>query len=134
MAEASPPLPLTEPGDPAELASTIDAASPTGALRQLVGEVKLAITSEVELAKACAAVIGASTKTMSIWGAVALLAVFVALLSLAIGIMIALATITGPWLAAVIVPGSLLGIAAIAGLIVRSAALRAKAAVGRLTA
>lgn len=134
MADASPPPPVTEPADPAELAGTIDAATPTDAVRQLVGEAKLAIASEVALAKACGAVVGASAKTISIWGGVAVLALFVALLTLAIGIMIALATVTGPWLAALIVSGALLLIALVAGLIVRAAALRAKAAVGRLTA
>lgn len=126
----------TEPataGDATTIGREIDGSSPADAIRLLVGEVRAAAASEMELAKACGAIVGASAKSISIWGVVALITLFVAVLTLAIGLMIALATITGPWLAALIVPGVLLCITAIAGLCIRSAAMRAKAAVARLS-
>ena len=125
------PSPL---GDPADLERTIDAGSAVDSLRLLIGEAKAAAASEMELARACGAIVGASAKTISIWGVVALITLFVAVLALAIGVMIALATITGPWWAAVIVPGALLLVTLIAALIIRGAAKRAKAAVARLSA
>lgn len=120
-------------GEPAALEQEIAQGSAVDAIRLLVGEARAAAASEMELAKACGAIVGASVKVMSIWGVVALITLFVAGLTLAIGLMIALATVTGPWLAALIVPGVLLLVTALAGLRVRSAALRAKAAVARLS-
>ena len=127
----TPPAPL---GDPEQLASEIDVASAGEAVRRLIGEAKLAAASEIELAKACGAVVGASVKAISIWGVIALILLFVAVLCLAMGLMIALATITGPWLASAIVPGVLLLIVAFAGWRIRANAMRAKAAVARLSA
>lgn len=125
------PSPL---GEPVDIERTIDAGSAVDSLRLLIGEAKAAAASEVELAKACGAIVGASAKTISIWSVVALITLFVAVLTLAIGLMIALATVTGPWWAAVIVPGVLLVVTLIAALIIRGAAKRAKAAVARLSA
>jgi hypothetical protein len=64
---------------------------------------------------------------------VALITLFVAVLALAIGLMIALASVTGPWLAALIVPAILLCVTGLAALRIRNAANRAKAAVARLS-
>ena len=91
------PSPL---GEPVDIERTIDAGSAVDSLRLLIGEAKAAAASEVELAKACGAIVGASAKTISIWSVVALITLFVAVLTLAIGLMIALATVTGPWWAA----------------------------------
>ncbi|QJQ32801.1 phage holin family protein [Sphingomonas lacunae] len=120
-------------GDPAAFERAIDGSSPIDAIRLLAGEVRAAAASEMELAKACGAIVGASVKSISIWTAVALITLFVAVLTLAIGLVIALATITGPWLAALIVPAVLLIVCAIAAWRIRGAAHRAKAAVTRLS-
>lgn len=134
--DTTPPVPTgpAATGDATEIGLEIDGSSPVEAIRLLVGEVRAAAASEMELAKACGSIVGASVKSISIWGVVALITLFVAVLSLAIGLMIALATVTGPWLAALIVPAVLLCITAVAGLCIRGAAQRAKAAVARLSA
>ena len=120
--------------DPAALAGEIHDAAPMESIRLLIGEARAAAASELELAKACGTIVGASVKAISIWGVVALITLFVAVLCLAIGLMIALATVTGPWWASAIVPGALLLVTLIAGLRIRSAANHAKAAVARLSA
>ena len=120
-------------GDPAAFEQEIDSSSPADAIRLLVGEVRAAAANEMELAKVCAAIVGNSVKAISIWGVVALITLFVAVLSLAIGLMIALASVTGPWLAALIVPAILLCVTGLAALRIRNAANRAKAAVARLS-
>jgi hypothetical protein len=86
----------------------------------------------VALVKACAAVVLASIKSISIWAVIALLVVFVALLALAIGLMIALAQVTGALLAALIVPGVLLVIAGVAGLIIKGSVKSLQNAIGSL--
>lgn len=136
MTDSNEPGPVgpASPVDPAAFERDIDSSSAADALRLLAGEVRAAASSEMELARACGAIVGTSVKAISIWGVVALITVFIALLALAIGLMIALADVTGPLLAALIVPAVLLCVTAFAGLRIRSAANRAKAAVARLSA
>lgn len=106
--------------------------SSVDAIKNLIADAKLAASSEVALVRACAMVVLASVKTISIWAVIALLVVFVALLALAIGLMIALAQVTGALLAALIVPGVLLLIAGIAGLIIKGSVKSLQNAIGSL--
>lgn len=105
--------------DPA-LAEAIDQASVREALQGLVDDARATVDSELALWKASGAVAAEGAKTVSLWGVAAVILLFVAVLTLAIGIMIALIPIVGPWLAALIVPAVLLLLTAIAALKARS--------------
>ena len=121
------------PDAPVVAADGIDPdLSSVDAIKNLIADAKLAASSEVALVRACATVVLASVKTISIWAVIALLVVFVALLALAIGLMIALAQVTGALLAALIVPGVLLVIAGIAGLIIKGGVKSLQNAIGSL--
>lgn len=135
---AAPPSHLATPDSIGALDSiaTADGIDPdlssVDAIKNLIADAKLAASSEVALVKACAAVVLASIKSISIWAVVALLVVFVALLALAIGLMIALAQVTGALIAALIVPGVLLLIAGVAGLIIKGSVKSLQNAIGSL--
>jgi hypothetical protein len=126
--ETPPPV---EPDTSDVLAST-DAASPVAAVRLLIEEVRTSANQELALARTAFGIVGSEVRDISMWGSIALACSGVALLALAIGLMIALATVTGEWAAALIVPGILLLVALFAALRVRSGTRRVKAAMDML--
>jgi anti-sigma-K factor RskA len=125
--ETPPPV---EPDTSDVLAST-DAASPVAAVRLLIEE-RTSANQELALARTAFGIVGSEVRDISMWGSIALACAGVALLALAIGLMIALATVTGEWAAALIVPGILLLVALFAALRVRSGTRRVKAAMDML--
>ena len=93
----------------------IDSASPIAAVRALIDEAKVSLDTEIALAKTIGRIAGQSLQRMAIWGTVALLFAFVGLLALAVGLTIALAEVTGPTVAALVVGGVLIGLGGWAG-------------------
>ena len=62
-------------------------------LRALFDEAKATLDSEVALAKTIGTIAGVSLQRMALWGTIALLFAFVGLLTLAVGMVIALAVV-----------------------------------------
>lgn len=118
--------------DPVDVTASTDAASPIGALRLLIDEARASAQQEMALARTAFGIVGSELRDISMWWSIALTCAGIALLSLAIGLMIALATVTGEWAAALIVPGALLFVAVVAALRARSGTRRVKAAMDTL--
>jgi Putative Actinobacterial Holin-X, holin superfamily III len=118
--------------DPADVATATDAASPIGALRLLIDDARASATQEMALARTAFGIVGSELRDISLWAGIALACALVALLTLAIGLMIALASITGEWAAALIVPGALLLVTLVGGLRARAGTRRVKAAMETL--
>ena len=113
------------PTDPVPLidVEAIDHMSAVGAVRALFDEAKATLDSEVALAKTIGTIAGVSLQRMALWGTIALLFAFVGLLTLAVGMVIALAVVTGPLAAALIVGGLLFAIGLFAALRARGYAI-----------
>lgn len=115
-----------------DVIGSTDTASPIGALRLLIDEARASATQEMALARTAFGIVGSELRDISMWWSIALTCAGIALLSLAIGLMIALATVTGEWAAALIVPGTLMLVAIFAALRARSGTRRVKAAMDTL--
>lgn len=103
--------------------AAIESGSAIAAVRALVDEAKTSLSTELVLAKTIGRVASESIQRMAIWGTIAVLFAFVGLLALAVGLMIALATVIGPLGAALVVGGLLLAIGLFAGFRARRNAL-----------
>ncbi len=115
-----------------DVIGSTDEASPMGAIRLLIDEARATANKELALARTAMGVVGSEIRDISMWWTIALSCAVVALLSLAIGLMIALATVTGEWAAALIVPGALLLVALFGALRARSGTRRVKSALDAL--
>ena len=109
------------------MARQIDDAAPSDVLRLLLEEAQVTLRDELTLAAATAQLTLASVKRMSLFGIIALLFAFVGLLAFVIGLMIAIAMVTGHAWLALLVPGSALFVALVAALIARSTGRKLKA-------
>lgn len=89
-------------------------------VRDVLDQASAAAKAEITLLKARGDLATRGAKTTSIWGLIAAITGFVALLSFSIGMILTLATLIGPLAATAIVTGVLLVIAAIAGLRAKS--------------
>lgn len=102
------------------------------AIKALIEEAQIAAASETALLRACGVIVTASLKGMALWGVVALLCAFVALLAFALGAVIALAPWTGAVAAMLIVPAILLGVAGLGAWRARANLGSMREAVGQL--
>ena len=90
------------------------------AIRQLIADAQAAANNERALLAALATVVGASLKSMSIWGVAALSLALIGLLSLALAGVVALNIwLANPW-AGFLVPAALFALAIVAAMVVRS--------------
>lgn len=121
-----------ERADRARMAEEIDQSPPSDVLRLLLEEAQVTLRDEIALAGATAQLAYLSVKRMSLFGVIALLFAFVGLLAFVIGLMIAIALVTGHAWLALLVPGSALLVALVAALIARSAGRTLKASVKEL--
>lgn len=112
------PTPSASATDAADDASR-PSLSAVETARKLLDDAQTAVRSEFALWSICAAIVSREARAISVWGIVALMAIFVAILVLAIGMMLALTPFTGALGAALIVPAVLLVIAGLAGLRIR---------------
>lgn len=117
-----PPVEDIPVADDVDVAA-IESGSAIAAVRMLVDEAKASLSAELVLAKTIGRVASESIQRMAIWGTIAVLFAFVGLLALAVGLMIALATVIGPLGAALVVGGLLLAIGLFAGFRARRNAL-----------
>lgn len=117
-----PPVEDIPVADDVDVAA-IESGSAIAAVRMLVDEAKASLSAELVLAKTIGRVTSESIQRMAIWGTIAVLFAFVGLLALAVGLMIALATVIGPLGAALVVGGLLLAIGLFAGFRARRNAL-----------
>lgn len=102
MDDNAPPL-IAEASSDAAQRSLVDD------VRQLVGDGRTLLEAELAYQKSRAAVAGQGAKGIAGWGALALALVFFALMALVMGLVLALASTLGPWLATgIVVIGTLL--------------------------
>lgn len=87
--------------------------------------------AEVALLKARGELAKQGTKTMSLWGIVAAIAAFVALLTFAIGMVLSLSTIMGPLAATLLVSFALLLLAGLAAMRAKAGAANIQVALRR---
>ncbi|WP_313439294.1 phage holin family protein [Novosphingobium sp.] len=88
-------------------------------VRLLAGEARAYAQAELAYQKARAAYAGAETRNIAILGVSAAVLVFFAVMALALGAVIAVGTLIGPWLSMIAVPVAILVVAAILGLSAR---------------
>ena len=93
------------------------------AIRQLIDDAQASAQSEFALWSAAGAVAAAQLRAITVWGIVALMGTFVALLGFVVGAILALSQWVGAVGAALLVPGIVLATAAFAALRARRAAL-----------
>ena len=98
-------LPDETDSEPAEAQGTDSLAADVEAL---VADIKTYLEAELAFQKSRAAFTADRLKATALYGAAALGFVHLALIALTLGLVIALATLVGPWLATVLVVGSLL--------------------------
>lgn len=103
----------------AEFAETGDDASLFEDLKTLASDGKTYLEAELAFQKSRASFAAGRAKSSLAYGAVALAFVHLALIALVIGLLLALATIVGPWFATLIVVGVMLVLAAIFALKLR---------------
>ena len=89
-------------------------------VRLLVGEARTFAQAELAYQKTRAAFVGAETRTIAILGIGAVVLVLLAVVALVLGLVIALGTLIGPWLAMIVVPVAVLAIAAIMAISARA--------------
>lgn len=131
MAEAEHP-----PADPAQAAAQgevplrpePDMVGPKTAVDLLIEETRLALGQELDLVWALAAAGALTGRNVALLGATAILVALVALMTLAIGVMLAIAANHGFWVAAAIVAGVLGLILAILAVLIRRAIARFQSA------
>lgn len=121
----APPPPKQRPVD--------DRPSVTESFHGLVEEGKAAARAEIDLLKTTASVSAGAGARSATWFAVAGVLALVALIALAVGAIIAIATALGPVIATLIVVGILLVGAAIAAVIGRGHAQAVSAAISEFT-
>ena len=114
------------PTDATLIAAQTDAATPIDALRLLKAQAQAALAAELDLLRTIAQTMAVAAQRVTLWGVTAILFAFVGLLALAVGLTIALASYTGPLIAALVIGGALMGFGLFAG-------LRARRALGLLT-
>lgn len=101
-------------------------------VRALLADAKDAAASEAALLKAGGTLAARALRQFSIWATAALLAAFVGLIALSVGLIMALATVVGPLYATLIVAGLMLLFAAISALRARAATQRIARAIDRI--
>lgn len=82
-------------------------------VRLLVGEARTFAQAELAYQKTRAAFVGAETRSIAVLGIGAVVLVLFAVVALVLGLVIALGTLIGPWLAMIVVPVAVLVVAAI---------------------
>ncbi|MBO9725562.1 MAG: phage holin family protein [Novosphingobium sp.] len=82
-------------------------------VRLLVGEARTFAQAELAYQKTRAAFVGAETRSVAVLGIGAMVLVLLAIVALVLGLVIALGTLIGPWLAMIVVPVAVLAVAAI---------------------
>jgi hypothetical protein len=87
--------------------------------------------AELALLKARGELAKQGTKTASVWGLIAAVTAFVALLTFAVGMVMTLATLIGPLAATLLVTGALLLVAVMAGLRAKRGAANIQVALRR---
>lgn len=108
MADAEPPLLKPATSDAAERSLVED-------LRQLAADGRTMLEAELTYQKSRAAVAGQGAKGVAAWGGLALVLVLFALMALTFGLVLALASVIGPWWATLVSVLVLLGAAALCG-------------------
>lgn len=124
MIEPSEPAPGLHDDGPDEGLSGV-----VGSVRQLAGEAKAFAEAELAYQKARAAYAAGSASSIAVRGLVAAVFAVFGLGALVIGLLIALATVIGPWLATIVVAGTLFVIALILALSAKARFTRAMAVV-----
>ena len=109
-----------------------DLEDETGSLvdqvRDLADDVRTAVEAELAWQSARASVVGRRLVGIAVWAAIGGTCIFIAVLALAFGAILALTPAIGATLATLAVTGALLLVALIAGLMARSRAARLKKA------
>lgn len=105
-----------------------DAGSLADQLKDLANDTRTAVEAEFAWQGVRAAFVAGRLSSIALWAAIALTCVFVALLALAFGAILALTPLIGAFLATLSVTGALLLTALIAGLVARRRMRRLKAA------
>ncbi|MCU0729745.1 MAG: hypothetical protein MUF41_06570 [Sphingopyxis sp.] len=108
------------------------AIGPLDSIKALFAQAKATVDTEIALGRAASAVILSSAKTITLWGVVALLFAFVALLVLAIGSMMLIAQHIGIGGGMAVVLGVLLVVIAVAAWRIRGGARIISVAVAEL--
>lgn len=89
-------------------------------VRLLVGEARTFAQAELAYQKTRAAFVGAETRSIAVLGIGAVVLVLLAVVALVLGLVIALGTLIGPWLAMIVVPAGVLVVATIMAVSARS--------------
>lgn len=110
MAQAEPPLLKPATSDAAERSLVED-------LRQLANDGRTLLEAELAYQKSRAALAGQGAKSVAGWGALALVLVLFALMALTFGLVLALASVIGPWWATLVSVLVLLAAAGLSGLV-----------------
>lgn len=123
------PEPLSTSDDvPSQTRPAPDDVGPFAAVDLLIDEAREAVTQEVALIKAMAAAGAETGRNVAIMGVAAVLVALVALMTLAIGAMFAIAAQLGFGAATTIVVGTLVVVGAILALLMRRQVARFRAA------
>lgn len=89
-------------------------------VRLLLGEARTFAQAELTYQKTRAAFVGAETRSIAVLGIGAVVLLLLAVVALVLGLVIALGTLIGPWLAMIIVPVAVLAVAAIMAISARA--------------
>jgi len=89
-------------------------------MRLLLGEARTFAQAELTYQKTRAAFVGAETRSIAVLGIGAVVLLLLAVVALVLGLVIALGTLIGPWLAMIIVPVAVLAVAAIMAISARA--------------
>lgn len=108
MADGEPPL-LNDPASDAAERSLVED------LRQLAADGRTLLEAELAYQKSRAAVAGQGAKSLAAWGGLALVLVLFALMALTFGLVLALASVIGPWWATLVSVLLLLAAAGLSG-------------------
>ncbi|TCM21993.1 putative superfamily III holin-X [Novosphingobium sp. PhB165] len=95
-------------------------------LKLLAEEARTLAQAELAFQKTRAAYVGAEARTIALFGVLAAVVVFFALMALVFGLVLSLASVLGPWLATAVATLALLVIAAILGLSARGRVKRVR--------
>ncbi len=89
-------------------------------VRLLLGEARTFAQAELTYQKTRAAFVGAETRSIAVLGIGAVVLLLLAVVALVLGLVIALGTLIGPWLAMIVVPVAVLAVAAIMAISARA--------------
>ncbi len=89
-------------------------------VRLLLGEARTFAQAELTYQKTRAAFVGAETRSIAVLGIGAVVLLLLAVVALVLGLVIALGTLIGPWLAMIVVPVAVLAVAAIMAISART--------------